>query len=905
MDWKARVRAAFSTASRIPDNDVIEELAQHLRSLREAARAEDSSEAEADDRVAAQLRRWRDDAPALRHRTRRAAPVEAPPAASSSPSAVLGAGPLSGMVNDLRYAARLLRRQRRYSILAIFTIALGIAATTILFSVTYGVLFKPLPWPNGDRLVLLKETRGGKPPRFGSVTNAAYLAWREKPATIEGIGAWSQRTVTLSGTMEPERIRITASTASLLPVLGARPLIGSLFQEEDEGSPVVVLSESLWRQRFGGDAGAVGRRLLLDGESHTVVGVLPDALLFPDRQSRAWVSMRVTPATGNSLSVFEAVAKLRRGSASAQAAAEATARGRTAPDSGLTSMAIFGSRGPIEVSAVRLRDELTADVRRPLLVLLAAAVLLLVVATANVASLQLARATGRRRELAIRAALGAGGSRVTRQLLLENLLVGLAGGTVGLLLAGLMHRLLPALLPADFPRGPDVRVDATVVLFAFCLSVATGIGFGLWPAIRLRRQNLVESLVDDGAAPTGAGSRTATARARMLIMSAQVAIACVLLVGASLVARSFGALVRTDRGYDPAGLLTARLSLSTYTPERRSDIAGRILDRLSASPAIAAAAFTSELPLTPGGSTAAFTVRPPRGSADAAVLSVQASPRLVAPRYFPVVRMRVISGRGFSESDTDTSAPVAVVNRTFAHRYLNDGAIGATLPMGAGYQQPSADAVIVGVVEDVKYLEPGSAAQPEIYFSFRQMKGRLPVPVVTLVVRGPGDPREITPLVQSAVREADRSLVPDSILTMEDRMLRGLARPRLYAVLLGGFAVVALVIAGVGLFGVLSYSVAQRSRELAVRTALGARRADLAWLVLRQALTISGLGILVGLAPSFALSRSMATLLYGVTTRDPVTFIGVPLLLAVVSVAACLAPAWRAARLDPVRTLRA
>jgi len=905
MDWTNRVRAAFMRASHIPDDDVIEELAQHARTMYEVARADGCSHEEADRRMADQLDRWRVEAAALHHRSRRPPVVAPPPAVASSR--------FTGLVQDVRYAARLLRRQPRHALLTILTMALGIGATTVLFSVTYGVLMKPLAWPHSDRIVVLKETRGGSAPRFGAFTNAAYLAWREEATTIEHIAAWSQRLVTLSGAGEPERIRIAAATASLFPVLGARPLIGSLFEQKDEALPVIVLSEGLWRQRFGADPAVLGRLVHIDGQPHTVVGVLPDTLAYPDRQTRAVVPYSIRPTAGNYLAMFNAIAVLRPGATAAQAAAEGTARGRFASDTGLTTTAIFGSNGPLEITAQPLRDALTADVRRPLVVLLVAVGLLLLTATANVASLQLARTTTRSREMAIRAALGAGSARVTGQLLVESLLLGIAGGAAGLAFMWLLHGSMPSLLPADFPRVDDLGIDATVVAFALVVSVGASIAFGLLPALRVRRLNLVDALAEDGTAPVGAGVRSRTARARMLIMVGQVAIACVLLVGASLLGRSFLALLHADRGYDPAGVLSARLSMPVTmypAPERRFAIIEQILNRAAVMPGVTDAAFTSESPLTPGGSTSAFTLK--SREADGALVSVQASPRIVSPRYFSALGFRMIAGRTFSEHDTETSEPVVVVNHAFARRYLGDSPLGSRLPV-AGYAPPEEkqlESTVIGVVDDVRYVTVANVSQPELYYSHRQMRGRLPVQTVTLLARTSGDPADPADLraaaagLRSVVREADERLVAEAVLPLEQRLLTTLARPRLYAVLLGGFAGFALVIAAVGLFAVLSYTVSQRSRELAIRAALGARRADILRLVLRQGLTVTLAGLVVGMLASTWLTRLLSTQLYGVAPHDTLTFVLVPLLLLLFATLACFVPARRAARLDPLRVLR-
>ena len=899
MDWTSRIRNAFTGAAHHPDEGVVEELAQHAKAVYEAARADGCSHDEGDRRVADLLEQWRVEAAALRHRSRRLPVVAPPPVAPPSRFA--------GLAGDLRYAARLLRRQPRHALLTVLTMALGIGATTILFSVTYGVLVKPLPWANADRVVVLKETRGGSAPRFGDFTNAAYLAWRDESATLENIAAWSQRVVTLTDAGEPERIRITAATATLFPVLGARPLIGSFFEQKDETLPVIVLSEGLWRQRFGADPAVLGSPVHLDGESYTIVGILPDSAAYPNRQARAIVPFRVPPASLNHLSLFSAIALLRPRVTPAQAVAEGTARGRLAPDTGMTTMAIFGSNGPVAIAAHPLREALTADVRRPLIVLLIAVGLLLATATANVASLQLARTTVRAREMAIRAALGAGGARVTRQLLVESLLLGVIGGATGVGFTLLLHGVLPAVLPADFPRADDVGVDAAVLAFGLAVSLATSVVFGLLPVWHVRRLNLVETLAEDGTAPVGSGVRTRTARARLLIISAQVAIACVLLVGASLLGRSFMSLLTADRGFDPTSVLSARLAMpaAVYrTEEHRFAAIARILDRLSAMPGVADVAFTSELPLTPGGSTSAFNLK--SHVADGGIVRVQASPRIVSPRYFPALRIGTIAGRGFSDLDTEASDPVVVVNQTFARQYLGNAPLGSRLPTGAYAPAggPPREWTVIGVVEDVRYVTSTDSSQPELYYCYRQMGGRLPVQTVTLLARTSGDPGSSGAALRAAVREADQRLVADVVMPLEQRLLTSLARPRLYAVLLGGFAGAAVVIAAVGLFAALSFSVAQRARELAIRAALGASRREIVRLVLRQGLSVTAGGIAAGMLASMWLTRVLSTQLYGVTPHDRLTFALVPLVLLAVGALACLLPARRAANLDLLRTLR-
>jgi predicted permease len=574
----------------------------------------------------------------------------------------------------------------------------------------------------------------------------------------------------------------------------------------------------------------------------------------------------------------------------------------------MTAQAVFGSDGPIEIAAQPVTAALTADVRLPLIVLLAAVGLLLVTATANVASLQLARATTRGREMAIRAALGAGSPRVTRQLLAESLLLGIAGGLLGVALTVALQRSLPSMLPGDFPRVDDLGINAAVIAFALILTLGTSLAFGLLPVLNLRKSNLVEALAGEGTAPAGAGIQARTARVRMAIMTAQVAIACVLLVGASLLGRSFIALLGADRGFDPGDVLSARLTMpeALYpSQERRFALIDEILNRIRTLPGVTDASFTSELPLTRGGSTAAFTMKSP--AAEGGVVTAQASPRIVSSGYFSTLQMRAVAGRTFTDADIESVERVVVVNQSFARRYLGDSWVGSKLPV-AGYATRDDDnrtATVIGVLDDVRYVSAQDrASQPEMFYSYRQMDGRLPVQTVTLLVRASGDPAAIAGQLQSVIRRTDERLVADVILPLEQRLLTTLARPRLYSVLLGSFAGFALLTATIGLFGLLSYAVSQRSRELALRAALGADRNSILRLMLRQGLAVVIAGLGAGMLASIWLTGFLSTQLYGVAPHDAFTFIAVPVLLLAVGALACMLPAWRAATVDPVRILR-
>src|SRR6267142_2172857 len=591
------------------------------------------------------------------------------------------------LMQDLRYGFRLLRRQPAFAAVAMLTIALGVGATTILFSVADGVLLKPLPWRDADRLLRVTETRQGRAGRVaGTVSNGTFLAWRDHASTIEDVGGWLTQTATLTGAGDPVRVSIIPTTPGLFPILKVRPLVGRLFRngEGERGQPsLVILSYGLWQERFGGRPEIVGRLVQIDDKPYTIVGVMPREFGFPDRETRAWTAWSVSPVKAENGAqvgvIFRAIARLRAGATPAQAAAEATSRARGAPDMGLVARALFGAAGPIDVSAVPELHAMTADVRPAILVLLAAVALLLITATANVASLQLARATTRRRELAVRASLGAGQRRIVRQLLVENAIVGLGGGTAGLALAAGLLRLLPRLLPAGFPRLEAVTIDMRMLAFALAVSVAASIACGLLPAWHTRRLNLVETLSEDGVAPIGGAMRSPFARSRGMIMAGQVAIACVLLVSAALLTRSLVSLIRADRGYDPVNVLTARLPIPTsYPTDRRSQLLETLVERLRAVPGVTHAAYSTGLPLLSSGGFAAFKMRSPRNPD--VEMDVQATQRVVSPDYFSAMRLRLVAGRTLSDADTPTTPPAIVVNQSFVRQYLGEHPIGVHIP---------------------------------------------------------------------------------------------------------------------------------------------------------------------------------------------------------------------------------
>jgi putative ABC transport system permease protein len=818
---------------------------------------------------------------------------------------------------DMRFAARMLVRSPGFAAVVILTMALSIGATTTLFSLAYGVLMRPLPWPEPDRLVRLQETRGGLVSRVPwTMSNAAYLAWREQPETVESIGGWVRsRLMTLDVDGELERFLVGGITPSLMRVLRARPLLGRTLLDSDEGpgSPnPIVLGFNVWQRRFGSRSDIIGQSVRLDGQPYTVIGVMPDGFAFPDRETQAWTRLTVISVNGPGgvlrLMMFSTIARLRPGVTPEQAGAEGTARARGAPDLKETAVALFGNNGPAGMTALPARDVMTAEVRPALLILLAAVALLFLASTASLVVLQLSRVARRTREIAVRTAIGASHVRLVRQWLVESSLLGIVGAASGLLSAMLLHRGLPGVLPAGFPRVDDVRLDWRVVIFACGVALLVSLACGLAPAFRARR-DVVSAALGEGAASTPAVTRTAAARARTMFMAGQVAVACILLVGASLLVRSFTALVAVDRGFDPRGLLTMRVPQPPKTTfAQRTTLLERLQPRLASLPGVTDVAFGNALPFVTVGGYRGMTMALPRDPLTK--VDVQAAMRVVSPEYFRAMRLRVLHGRPLTVSDIATSAQSIVVNRTFAAQYLGERPVGQRLNLGLANV---GEAEVVGVVEDMRQggTTGGPAStfggvldppQPEIFLAHRQWP--FPIEDLIVVVRTSMDPAALASDARALVAAEDPTLPVDSVMTMEDRVAASLAGPRSYAVFLVGFALSALAIAGVGLFGVLSYTTSQRTREIGLRSALGARRSDVLALVGQQALTMTLAGLVVGLVAAFFLSQSLSTLLYGISTRDAVSFMAVPLVLIVVSIAACAAPAWRATRVDPLVALR-
>jgi predicted permease len=797
--------------------------------------------------------------------------------------------------------------------------ALGIGATTTFFSLAYGVLLRPLPWPEPDRVVRLQETRGGRAGRIPlTISNTTYHAWRDVPgATIEEIGGWmrgQQMTMTV-GSGEPERVRVGHVTPSLLRVLRVHPLAGRTFVDDDAGRAagpeVILLGFGLWQRRFAGAADIVGRTLRLDDRTVTIVGVMPRDFAFPDRETDAWLPLTIArvEAGGQVIRamIFNAVARLRPGVSPEQAAGEGTARARGAPQLGLAAVALFGTNDDIAVSAIPARTALTADVRPALMILLGAVALLFLAALASIFVLQSSRAAKRSREMAIRAAIGARGGDLARQCLAESAILGIASGLAALAVSTVLHYALPALLPADFPRAADVQLDRAVIAFAFLITVVASAACGFVPLTQQRTGNLVESLASDSTMPGASAAGRSGRRVRGAMMTLQVSIACVLLVGAALLARSFAALLTADRGFDSHNVLTAHITMKARPFASQSAAVERVQARLQSLPGVAHVAFGNALPYVTTGGFRGLTL--PSPTDPAVKIQAQTIVRTVDPEYFPALRLRLVEGRPLNRTDTSSSRPVVVVNRTFAAKYLGPHPVGAVLPFVAGSRR---EWEVVGIVDDVRQgglsgVAPspfGGVAdppQPETFFSYRQWDS--PVSELAFVIRA-ADPEVLAPTLRTILREEDPTVAIDSMMTMEERVMNSLARPRTYAVLVGGFALFSVIIAVVGVFGTISYVSMLRTREIGLRTALGARPRDILQLVTIEAAVVGLLGVAVGVGAAFALARSLGSLIYGISTHDVLTFVTVPAVLIALVAFACALPARRALQVSPIVALR-
>ena len=816
------------------------------------------------------------------------------------------------LLRDLRYAMRNLRQRPGFTAIAVLTLALGIGATSAIFSVVNGVLLRPLPYQAAAELVLLRGGWDGHPD--AALSEAEYWDYKERQRTLTGMGAYAGGSLTLTGSGAPERLDAGFVTADLLPVLGVAPVMGRGFLPEEDlpGRPAVtLLSDGLWRRRFGADPGVVGRIVRLDDEPVTVVGIMPPGFQLPSHftgtGAELWSLLQLDPASNRGergWHYLDVVGRRRSGVAPEAANREAAAL-----------MAAMKAEYPSEYqasfsgTASAVEAEVVGEAKPAILVLLGAVALLLLIACANVASLLLARAEARQREIAVRSALGADRSRIVSQLLTESLLIALAGGALGLLLAEWGLRALVATAPASIPRLDAIAIDGLVLGFTLVVAIGTGVLFGLAPALHAVRPDLAASLIDGARGGTAGAVRQ---RFRRGLVVGQIALALMLLTGSGLLVRSFLRLRAVDPGFDPQRVLTAQLEISPLRYERSDQVRAfyaELLRRIEQIPGVTSAGTARALPMTGQLEIGdwSFLLEGRFSSPPLPSEWIAADWQVTSPGYFETMRVPVLAGRGLEEADRTGGTPVMVINQTLAQKVWPAGnAVGQRVLLGGG-DTDSVYRTVVGVVGDVRHRGLNADPRPEMYLPHQQFPAGTGTATrsLYLVVRTSGDPLALTPALRAAVAGLDPDAPLSQVQTMEQALGSWAAERRLTMLIVTGFATVALLLGAVGIYGVMAHLVVQRTREIGIRIALGALPREILRLVLRQGAWLAGLGITAGVLGALAVTRLLAGLLFRTPPTDPVTFAGMALLLAAVATVASVVPALRATRVDPINALRA
>ena len=813
---------------------------------------------------------------------------------------------------DLHYGARVLAKKPGFTLIALLTLSLGIGANTAIFSVVNAVLLRPLPYSEPDRLVFIYDSAPGFGiPKLG-LMEAEFLRLRDQAQSLERVALYASTTLTLTGASEPERVSAGTASGNFFDTLGVQLVLGRAFRLEEElagQSNVVILSHGFWQRKFAASRDVLGQALILDGHNYTIIGVLPQGFHSPlelqaDRAVELWVppSYSANPCCSHGLNV---IGRLQEGQRAEQAQAETSAiiAGvmKDYPDG-------YPKEGSSQTLVKPLQQEIVGDLTRALWVLLASVTLVLLIACANVANLLLARNETRQKEIAIRAALGAGRTQIMRQLLVESLLLATVGGGLALLMAFWGLRLLPTLGSEQIPRLQEIKLDRWVLSFTLVTSLLTGLVFGLAPTLQALKFDLHSVLKGGGRT---SGSPQGRSQLRNTLVVVEVALTLVLLAGAGLLIKSFWRLRQVETGFRAEHLLTMQLIPSAASYPNNQQVAAlyeNLLQRVRSVPGAENATVASAVPI--GGRNAA-TLMQIEGKTVGTSESEAIEFRVVSPDYFRTLGIRLLRGRFIEASDQEQATPVAVINETLARAYWpNEDPLGRRLRLldAPPERAKTVFLTVVGTVADVRNSSLTGTVGPEVYVALRQWTAAVAnmgqARQMTLAVRASVEPLSLVKAIRQEIWTVDRNIPIAEVRTMDQILGTLTVQPRFSMLLLGTFAMVALLLAAVGIYGVLSYAVTQRTKEIGIRIALGARQGDVLRLVVGQGMSLTLLGVVIGLAASFALTRLMTGLLYGVTATDPATFASIALLLMGVGLLACYIPARKAMKMDPMIALR-
>ena len=896
-DWRAFVRSRLTLPGLTPQREarIVRELAAQLEDFYRDARAAGASDEEADAHACRQIRDWdrmaQDvwlaDRPHARSRVERIAEAIHPAAETHRG----GRSMLADALLDTRYALRQLIKSPGFAIVAILTLAVGIGGTSAMFSVINGVLLRPLPYPESDRLVRINEML----PRFGrfAVAPASFLDWRQQSSTFERMIAYNSGAgATLTDASSAERLTSASVSWDVFETLRVQPMLGRGFRQDEDlpgRARVVVLSHGLWERRFAGDPTILGRSITLNGEPTTVVGVMPADFYFPSRQTELWLPVALNPANASRGGHFLGViARLKPGITIEQAGTEM----KTIAERLSAQYPEAGSNESAEV--IGLHQQVIGNVESALFTLMAAVAVVVLIACANVANLLLVRASVRAREIAIRTALGAARRRLVRQMLAESLVLSCAGGALGTLLAYYAIAPIRTLSAGSIPRVAEVSIDTNVLLFAAALSLATGLLFGIAPAWQAARSGVSDVLKEGGR--SSGGRLSGWVRSSLLVI--EVALSIVLLVGATLLLRSFARVTSVDPGFQADRVLSFRVALPNISyrdRQHRAAFFDALLARLDEHPQITAAGMTQTLPMR-GDYYLSFVVRGRPTAKPGEELS--ASYRVISPGYFQALGVPLLRGRAFTTRDVDKAPLVAIVDEKFVDQHFpGQDPIGQAIDIGNGNEGFHE---IVGVTGNVRYAGLASDPAPTMYVPF----GQDAFSAMTVVLRTPGDPAHLSTAARQAVREIDPALPAFGITPLREIVGDSVAERRFSMLLLGAFAIVAVFLAAVGLYGVVAYSVSQRTQEIGLRMAIGAQARDVLTMILGGGMRLAAIGVAIGLAGALALSRLLRTLLFGVQPMDPASYLLTAAILTIVAALACYLPARRATRVDPIVALR-